>query len=824
MSENSIGRRTLLRACGTAVAGAWVAPSSATAQPAETPTVYVGSDDGSLYAVDATDGTIVWRFTEPGDEVPSSPTVVSGVTYVGSIDGTLYAVDAETGEEVWRFDAAGPVISSPTVVGGTVYVGSREAIVYAIAADTGDVQWTATEPAAPFNGSPAVVGGRVYIGSDDGVLYGIDADTGDTEWMFMEPDDGISASPTVADGTVYVPSFDERLYAVDAATGDAEWTHDLPSLAFSSPTIVDGTVHVGVVGGGAGLRAVDAATGDERWTFTGAPGVVSSPTVADGTVYVGSLDETVYALDAVTGEVVWAFDGPADQVNGSPTVFAGSVYVGSDAGTLYALDADSGDRQWAFTEPSNALFSSPTVVSDPVGGHSVGTRVALGTLGHHHEWAGTVPPEETSDDPSETDDGTDDEGDATSGIGDTPNGTGGSMLSSELLLAVGGGAVLFGGYALARRRGSGSGAITIDASDDTGSSPSRPATESPDPDSTGAQHGSEDGFDDDSGETASTATASAEPGVETGTASDSVDDGGHTTGQITAAETEAGTVAETGDGEPDLAEAGGDDRPDLAEIESAISGLSGVTFVDRIGPLVVAEAAFADADADSVRLLTPAEPLDDAATDRFAEVVTDWGGVSHYDGIVTVYDHGVEPQPWAVTDTPPDPNRPTLASLVAAGNASLEDRLRPVLDAAEALRQAGRYTVRHYYLSPDAVPVAETADGVRGTVDLWGLPDAVEGPGGGTRTESPYAAPEQRPDSSEPLWRSKPDLFALGGIAYYAATGEPPSGPDPTPPSEHADVPDGFDRVISRGMSADPDERHDSIASFQRALNAAVFD
>lgn len=78
----------------------------------------------------------------------------------------------------------------------------------------------------------------------------------------------------------------------------------------------------------------------------------------------------MYALDAESGEETWAFE-TGYQVWSSPTVDNGSVFVGSGDGTLYALDAEEE-------------------------GSSEDTRVNLGTLGHHDEWAGLAGPIERS--------------------------------------------------------------------------------------------------------------------------------------------------------------------------------------------------------------------------------------------------------------------------------------------------------------------------------------------------------------------------------------------------------------------------------------------
>src|ERR1700691_3556891 len=54
--------------------------------------------------------------------VSSSPAVADGVVYVGSNDGNVYALDAKTGANLWSFTTGGGA-SSPAVVDGVVYVG-----------------------------------------------------------------------------------------------------------------------------------------------------------------------------------------------------------------------------------------------------------------------------------------------------------------------------------------------------------------------------------------------------------------------------------------------------------------------------------------------------------------------------------------------------------------------------------------------------------------------------------------------------------------------------------------------------------------------------
>lgn len=69
----------------------------------------------------ASGGYVRWRF-KTGNIVHSSPTVVDGTVFVGSADNNLYAVDVQTGTEQWCFNTGNSIHSSPTVVDGTVFV------------------------------------------------------------------------------------------------------------------------------------------------------------------------------------------------------------------------------------------------------------------------------------------------------------------------------------------------------------------------------------------------------------------------------------------------------------------------------------------------------------------------------------------------------------------------------------------------------------------------------------------------------------------------------------------------------------------------------
>ena len=90
--------------------------------------------------MNAATGAKIWNYTT-GGPVDSSPAVVDGVVYIGSDDGNVYALNATNGTKIWNYTTDGTVYSCPAVVGGVVYIGSYDDNVYALNATNGTKIW-----------------------------------------------------------------------------------------------------------------------------------------------------------------------------------------------------------------------------------------------------------------------------------------------------------------------------------------------------------------------------------------------------------------------------------------------------------------------------------------------------------------------------------------------------------------------------------------------------------------------------------------------------------------------------------------------------------
>jgi outer membrane protein assembly factor BamB len=153
----------------------------------------------------AVPGTKRWEFAT-GDVITSSPAIgADGTVYVGSGDRKLYALDGATGAKRWEFATGSAVVNCPAIgVDGMVYVGSQDGKCYALDEATGQQRW-AFATGGEVNSSPAIGSdGTVYVGSLDGKLYALNGATGAKRWEFLTGNQ-IHSSPAIgADGTVYI--------------------------------------------------------------------------------------------------------------------------------------------------------------------------------------------------------------------------------------------------------------------------------------------------------------------------------------------------------------------------------------------------------------------------------------------------------------------------------------------------------------------------------------------------------------------------------------------------------------------------------------------
>jgi outer membrane protein assembly factor BamB len=230
--------------------------------------VFVVNFDGQLRAFDAATGAAGWSVKLPWQYAFSAaPTATGGVVYVGGAGsgGTVYAVDASDGTVLWTHPVANGDQSSPALAPDALFV-SYPCQVYKLDLLTGSEIWHRSSGCSGGGGKTAAyAGGAVYVrdfvayNTPVGAIY--DAFDGSSAGTFGTT--GNLPSPGLAGGARYVLT-SGTLERWDAGATQAAWSFAGDGHLDTAPIVIDDAVVVGSSSGK--VFAVDAVTGLERWS------------------------------------------------------------------------------------------------------------------------------------------------------------------------------------------------------------------------------------------------------------------------------------------------------------------------------------------------------------------------------------------------------------------------------------------------------------------------------------------------------------------------------------------------------------------------------
>jgi polyvinyl alcohol dehydrogenase (cytochrome) len=247
-----------------------------------------------LAAADVPKLTLAWAFAFP--EVTASwgqPTIAGGRLFVGSQSGVVYALDANSGCVLWTYEAEGGVRASISIgrrPGGAAtaynaYFSDQKGYAYALDAGDGRVIWKKVvddHPLVRLTGSPALYQDRLYVPTSS----------------YEE----VGKGPTYACCT-----FRGAIVAMDAKTGDIKWR----AYPIADPPVVMGKNAQGIDSIGPSGGAIwSAPTIDpkRRAIYVGVGNTYSGKTQP--------ATDAVAAFDLDTGKLRWAQQGFREDVFG----------------------------------------------------------------------------------------------------------------------------------------------------------------------------------------------------------------------------------------------------------------------------------------------------------------------------------------------------------------------------------------------------------------------------------------------------------------------------------------------------------------------------
>jgi len=301
--------------------------------------VFIGSNDGFVYALKLGDGELVWKF-DTGDAVEAPPLFLRNTIYVGSLNGLFFALDAHTGKVKWKFTTEGQISGSANWFTTTknetwIIFGSYDNIMYCLNAATGKQVW-AFETGNFINGAPAILNGKVVFGGCDAVLHVLSAENGEEE-TYLEAGSYIAGSAALEKSRAYFGHYEGKFLCGDFEGNKIIWEYEDEEYGdafFSSPAVVEDKVIVGSRDNN--LHCINKTNGKKIWSFRTRDIVDSSPVVCKDKVVFGSEDGRLYIVNLADGKQTWSYEiGGA--IISSPAVAKGKIVVGANDGRIYTF-------------------------------------------------------------------------------------------------------------------------------------------------------------------------------------------------------------------------------------------------------------------------------------------------------------------------------------------------------------------------------------------------------------------------------------------------------------------------------------------------------
>jgi len=277
--------------------------------------VFIGSENGKIYALDAQTGELSWEASIKG-EVINAPAIDSGVVVVNSASGIMKALNADNGEELWKIEQDVPAltlrgISAPVIASGGVLIGTGKGGINVYLLNSGQQGWstdigeasgsTELERVIDVDSAPVVFGDKVYAVSSRGNLAAIDLKSGRLLWKRQYSS---YRQISIYRNTIFLTNTRGHVYAIDRVNGIERWSNlSLVNRGVSGPAVIDDYVIVGDFEGY--LHWLDQETGEivARHEVDGS-GIHATPTVVDNVLYSQSRDGDLQAIE--TPEIIKA--------------------------------------------------------------------------------------------------------------------------------------------------------------------------------------------------------------------------------------------------------------------------------------------------------------------------------------------------------------------------------------------------------------------------------------------------------------------------------------------------------------------------------------
>jgi outer membrane protein assembly factor BamB len=327
-------------------------------------TLYIGSADKHIYAINKKDGTIISK-SLLDDWVRAKPVIFDDYIFAATLSGSLYKLSLQSLEIEQKTEvSAHSIYSDINIYNEDLFLVSSDFYIHKINLATGEKDWqTSTFESVhteegeriladlvgqpDYQSSAIVVDDVAYVGGPR-FIYAIEVDTGKELWKF-ETLGQVCGAPAYADGKIFIgqrggtPYF----YCLDANNGKPIWKKKL-GWVWASAHCKENKVFVSNENGT--FYCLSQKDGSLVWKKETNNYSYPVPSFYKDLVYFGSWHD-YYAFNANTGELVWKFDmGQGQSDSGTSLVKDGLIYIQGAASTdFFCLDALTGTEVWRHT-------------------------------------------------------------------------------------------------------------------------------------------------------------------------------------------------------------------------------------------------------------------------------------------------------------------------------------------------------------------------------------------------------------------------------------------------------------------------------------------
>ncbi|MDG2460575.1 MAG: outer membrane protein assembly factor BamB [Luminiphilus sp.] len=314
-------------------------------------TLYVASAEGEVAAIDADAGRVRWK-RDLDIALSGGVSHHKGSIFVGTSEGLVMRLSATDGNEVWRAAVSGEVLSAPQGDGRYVVAQSYDGKLMGFDYDTGEARWTYSSDVPVLTlrgtGTPMILGDNAVAGFADGKVVAVNLRSGNVAWeVRVAIPQGTSEIERIVDidgsmalqGTeLYVASYQGRVAAIDTRSGRRLWQRNVSSVSgvgvgFGNVYVADddGTVSA-FLRNGQGVRWQNIDLGFRE---------LSRPTPVSSYVAVVDFEGYIHLLSQVDGDIVGRTKVDSAGARADIIVSGNRLYVYSNDGALKAYDVEA---------------------------------------------------------------------------------------------------------------------------------------------------------------------------------------------------------------------------------------------------------------------------------------------------------------------------------------------------------------------------------------------------------------------------------------------------------------------------------------------------